>query len=219
MHHVAVGIGWRDLGQVLGHGLTGARHDVAMDESGVEQMLQHHRHTTDAMQIGHVVLAAGLGVGDVRHASGDAVEVVELERNASLVGDGQKMQNGIGTAPERVVESDGVLERLLREDVARTNPETQHVDDRFSGAPCVVLATHVDGRSRSRSGQRQTEGLADRRHRVGGEHATTCPLTRTRRLFDLGEFTFGDGAGRTGADGLEHRRDVDVLAVVATRKR
>jgi hypothetical protein len=82
VHHHAVGGGWIDLGEVLGHRPAGHRHHVAVQESGVEQQLQHDGHTADAVEVAHVELAARLHVGDVRHLVGDAVEVVEVEVDA-----------------------------------------------------------------------------------------------------------------------------------------
>ena len=49
-----------------------------MQQTCVEKMLQHNRHATNAMHIGHVVLAAGLGVGNVWHFVCDAVEIIKI---------------------------------------------------------------------------------------------------------------------------------------------
>ncbi len=109
-------------------------------------MLEHDRDAADAVDVAHVELAARLGVGDVRHAGGDLVEVVELELDAGLVGDRQEVQHGVGRAAERVGERHRVLERALGEDVARAQADPQHVDDRLAGAHRIVLAAAVDGR-------------------------------------------------------------------------
>ena len=152
MHHHAIGCRRREFGQVLGHGLSGAGEHIAMNETSVEKMLQHHGHSTHAMQVGHVELSAGLHVGDVRNLGRDAVEILEFQRHAGFGSDGQQVQHGVRASSERVGDGDGVLERLLREDVARTNAETQHVHHGLAGASCVVLATAIDGGSRRRAG-------------------------------------------------------------------
>ena len=51
----------------------------------------------------------------------DPVEVVELELDAGLVGDGEQVQHGVGGATERHDDGDGVLERLLGHDLAGTD--------------------------------------------------------------------------------------------------
>ena len=67
----------------------------------VEQLLHHDLHPTDAVEVGHVVLAVRLHVGDVRDTRADPVEVVELELHAGLVGDGEQVQHRVGRPAER----------------------------------------------------------------------------------------------------------------------
>ena len=55
----------------------------------------------------------------------DAVEVVELELDARLVGDGEQVQHGVGRAAERHDDGDRVLERLLGHDLARPDAELE----------------------------------------------------------------------------------------------
>jgi hypothetical protein len=64
-------------------------HAVTVQEVGIEQMLEHHRHAADPIEIDHVELAARLHVGDVRNASRDTIEVVEVEIDLRLVRDRQ----------------------------------------------------------------------------------------------------------------------------------
>ena len=80
--------------------LPGHGQHVAVEQAGVEQVLEHDRHAADAVEVAHVELAARLHVGDVRHAGGDPVEVVEVELDAGLVGDGQQVQHGVRRAAD-----------------------------------------------------------------------------------------------------------------------
>ena len=66
VHDVAVGRGRIELGEVLGHRLAGDGEAVAVQQPGVEQLLHHDRHAADRVEVGHVVLAVRLHVGDVR---------------------------------------------------------------------------------------------------------------------------------------------------------
>ena len=85
-----------ELGQVLGHRLAGDGEAVAVQQAGVEEVAEHHRHAADAVDVDHVVLAVRLRVGDVRHLGSDAVEVVEDEVDPRLRGDGEEVQHRVG---------------------------------------------------------------------------------------------------------------------------
>ena len=149
---------------------------------------EHDRHAADPVEIGHVELAAGLHVGEVRHPGGDLVEVVEVEFDAGLVGDREQVQHRVGRAAEGVGQRHRVLERTLGQDVVRPQAGPQHVDHGRAGPPGVVLAAPIDGGRRRRAGQRQPERLADRAHRVGGEHATARALAGAGVLLDRVQF-------------------------------
>src|SRR5690606_8271045 len=99
-------------------GAAGHGQAVAVEQPGLEEVPHDHRHAADAVEVDHVVLAAGLGVGDVGHPVGDAVEVVERQVDPGLGGDRQQVEHGVGRAPEGHGDGDGVLEGLLGQDVA-----------------------------------------------------------------------------------------------------
>jgi phosphoribosylformylglycinamidine (FGAM) synthase-like amidotransferase family enzyme len=48
-----------------------------MQETSVKEVLHHHRHATDAVDVGHVVFAGGFCIGDVWNFLGDAIEVIK----------------------------------------------------------------------------------------------------------------------------------------------
>ena len=92
-----------------------------MEQPGVEQLLHDDLHAADAVEVGHVVLAVRLHVGDVRDARADAVEVVELELDAGLVRDREQVQHRVRRAADAMRDRDRVLERLLGHDLARAD--------------------------------------------------------------------------------------------------
>ena len=89
VHDLTVGRRWVEGVDVLFQGTAGDGQAVAMEQAGVEQLLEHHLHAADAIEVGHVEAAMRLHVGDVRHALADPVEVLEPELDASFVGDGE----------------------------------------------------------------------------------------------------------------------------------
>ncbi len=61
------------------HGLPGDGEAVAVEQAGVEQRLHQRPDAADGDEFGHRIFAAGLEVGEHRHALADAREVVERE--------------------------------------------------------------------------------------------------------------------------------------------
>ena len=167
-------------------------------------------HPPDAVDVGHVVAAMGLGVGQVGHPGGHLVEVVELELHPRLVGDGQQVEDGVGGAAQRHGDGDGVLERLLGHDLAGT--------DAWTGAarpPPAPEAKASSSRRRSTAGgdelpgQGHAQRLGDRGHGVGGEHPGARPLGGAGVVLDEAQLLVGEGVHRVGPDRLEHRGDVE----------
>ena len=209
VHDDAVGRRRVEGGEVLGHRAAGDGEHVTVQQAGVEEVLEHDRHAADAVEVAHVELAARLHVGDVRHPRRDAVEVVEVQFDPGLVGDGQQVQHGVRRTADRRRQGDGVLERLLGHDQARRDPELEHPHDGRAGGPGVAVAATVDGRRRRRAGQAHADRLADRAHRVGREHPAARALAGARPALDLEQVGVAEGPGGVGADGLEHAGDVD----------
>ncbi len=218
VHDFAVGGSGVVVGQTFGHGLAAHRHDVAVEEIVFEQVLEHHRHAADGVEVTHVVLPVRLGVGNVRHALGDLVEVVEFQRDARLVGDREQVQHGVGRSTECHHHRDGVLEGRLGHDGPRRDGPIKQVDHRESRIVGVLITARVNGGHRRAAEQRHAERLANARHRVRGEHARAAPLARAGRTLDGLEFFVAHRAHGVGPDGFEDRRDVEGRAVEVSRQ-
>ena len=63
--------------QVLGDGLAGNGHAIAVQIAAVEQCLHQHRHAPDVVQILHHVAAARLQIADIGCAFGDLAEIMQ----------------------------------------------------------------------------------------------------------------------------------------------
>ena len=214
MNHFAV---WRrriQLCQIFSHRFSGHRQHVAMQQTCIKQMFHHNRHSTNAIYICHVILAARLCVSNMRHFCCDAIEIIERQRHASLVGDGQQMQHCIRAATECIDNCDCVLECFFGHDVARINAKTQQIDDGRAGALRIVITSRVNGRWRCTAGQTHAECFGNTRHRVCSKHAATGSFAWACLALDFTEFVFAHLAGGARTDRFEHSCDVNVLAVV-----
>ena len=132
VNDLAVGLRWIEIGEVLGHGLAGDGEAIAVEQTVLEQLAENQLHAADTVEVGHVVLAVRLHVGDVRNARADAIEVVELELDTRLVRDREQVQHRVRGAAERHRDRDRVLERLFRHDLPRPDAQRDEVHDRFA---------------------------------------------------------------------------------------
>jgi hypothetical protein len=104
---------------------------------------------------------------------------------------------------ERHHHGDGVLERLLGQNVAGGDTPAQQADDRFTAAPGVAVAAAVGGRGSGAAGQRHAQRLGGAGHGVGGEHATACTLAGTDGALDRVDVFAGHQPASAGADRFE----------------
>ena len=74
--------------------------------------LSEQRHAAGLVEVGGDEAAAGLEVGEQRRALGDPLEVVDVELDAGLVGDGEQVQDAVGRAARRADHRDRVLDRV-----------------------------------------------------------------------------------------------------------
>ncbi len=176
MHDRTIGRRRRELGEVLGDRATGDGQAVAVQQTRFEQLLHDHGNATHPIEIEHVELAVRLHVGDVRNARTDAIEVVELQVDARLVGDRHEVQHRVGRTAERHDHRDRVLERFLGHDLAGPEIELEQPHHRVAGLVREVIAATIDRGRRRAAGQRHPDRLAHRRHRVRREHARRTNL-------------------------------------------
>ena len=98
------------------------------------QALGDQRDAAGGVEVDGDVAAAGLEVAQQRRALGDAVEVVDVELDAGLAGDGQQVQHAVGRAAAASRRGDRVLERrpCVMMSLGR-RPRAQHVHDELAG--------------------------------------------------------------------------------------
>ena len=208
---LAIGGGRVEGVDVLRERPPGDGEAVAVQEPGVEQLLHDNLHTADAVEVRHVEAAVGLHVGDVGHALADAVEVLELQFDAGLVGDGEEVEHCVGGAAEGVGDGDGVLERLLGHDLAGPDALLEQADHGLAAGEGEVVAAAVDSGGGRATGQAHAQRLGHRRHGVGSEHPGAGADRRAGVALDERELFVAEAARGVGADSLEDADDVEGL--------
>ncbi|GAD53673.1 hypothetical protein MBEHAL_2433 [Halarchaeum acidiphilum MH1-52-1] len=189
--------------EFLGDRVAGDGHRVAVEVAALEEAADDDWDAPDVVEVLHDARATGLEVRDLRRALADLVELLDGELNARLRGEREDVQDAVRGPAERDLHGDGVLEGLLREDVARAAVVLDGVEGDLPGLPGDFEALLALGeRGRGAEG-RETERLADGGHRVRGEHPTTGARAGTGLVLHLDEFLLGHVAGRDAADALE----------------
>ena len=189
---------------------------VAVEEAGLLEQLAHDER--DAARLVHVerrVAAARAHVADERRAVGDGPELVDVERDAELVGDRQQVEDAVGRAAGRGDRCDAVLERLAGDDVRRPDVAADEVHDELAGPVGRCVLGRILGRDAVEAGRGQADELHDRAHRVGGVLAAAGTRSGTRGVLDLGQLVEGDLARAVRPDRLVDADDRRVpLALV-----
>ena len=188
---------------------------VLVEAAQLLQALDDDGDAARLVQVGGDVAAARLEVAQHRRGRGDAVEVVDVELDAGLVGDRQQVQDAVGRAAAGGDRGDRVLEPGLGDDVARALAAGEHVHHEPAGLVGDLGLARVLGRDHRGAHRRDAEHLERHRHRVGGELAAAGAGAGARDVLEVDQLLLGDAAGGVGADRLEDLLDRDVLALVA----
>ena len=117
---------------------------------------------------------------------------VERQLEARLVRDGHQVQHGVGRSAGRRDRRDRVLERGLRDDVARLDAAAHQIHHALARRPRDVGLRRIGGRHAAAAQRRDAEELADDRHRVGRELAAAGARAGARRVLELAQVVVAD---------------------------
>ena len=212
-HVLALGLlgGVRDVADRLaGHG-----RGVAVEQAGLVEPTDHERDAAGAVEVGRHVAAAGLEVAEQWGLPGDAVEVLDVELDARLVGDREQVQDEVGGAARHRPCGDRVLERLAGDDVGRRAALLEHLEHEPAAVLRDLALPAVLGGHHRASHRRDPKHLERHRHRVGGELAAAGAGAGARVVLEVEQVVVAEVTGGMGADALEDVLDRHVLAAPA----
>ena len=139
-----------------------------------------------------------------RRASGYALEVVQVQLDAVLAGDGEEVQDPVGRAAGGGDGGDGVLDGAAGHDLTWAQASLHEVDGHTADLHGGRLLGGIDGRDRPGSHGRKAEDLGGGGHGVGRELAAAGAGARARGALDRLEFVGADAAAGLRPDGLVH---------------
>ena len=160
-----------ECGKILPERLAGHGHAVAVQETGGEQVLHQGDDATDLDELGHQVFSARLEIGEDGNPFADLGEVVDGKFHAGRVGDGKKMEDGIGGTAEGDHDGDGVLESLAGHDVKGADSPLQEVDHGRACLSAVLDLVAGDRCLRGTVWEAHPHRLDGTGHGVGRVHA------------------------------------------------
>ena len=202
-----------NAGQLLGHRAAGDRHAIAVQQTGLQQHLQHLRHAAGPVEVDRDILARRLQVAQHRHLLADALEVVDRPFDFSRRGDRQEVQHRVGRAAGGHDQRDSVLDGVVRDDVARAQVVLDGFDEHARRFRRGIGLLRVRRGHLRRTQQADAQGLERRRHRVGGIHAPARADARAGVLLDAVVVLLRHRARGERAHRLERRHDGQRLAL------
>src|SRR5690606_19716989 len=96
-----------------------------------------------AIEVFGNVLPERLHVGEVRGFRANTREIVQRKLDTGLIRDREEVEYRVRRSAEHHRNGDRVLERLLRENVARRDPLAEHLYDSFTREPREIVASAV----------------------------------------------------------------------------
>ena len=98
-----------------------------MQQAGLQQHLQHLRHAAGVMEVHRHKTTRGLEVAQHRHLAAHTLEIIDGPAHPGRRSNGQEVQHGIGGTTGGHDQGYGVLDGLLRDDVARPQAQSHGV--------------------------------------------------------------------------------------------
>ncbi len=185
-----------------------------MQQAQLQQPVRDKLNAAGIEEVGSHVAATRLHVSDERGAGADPVEVIDIELNAGLTGDGEEVKHRVGRAARSGDGGNSVLERLLGDDVARADVSPEDFNYLLADFVRDIVLLRVHRRDRGAVHDRHAEDFDRHSHRVSRVLATASAGTGAGEGLDVVQFFFVNLAGVVGANRLEDVNDAEVLAVV-----
>ena len=191
---------------------------LGVDEIPLQELAGDERDAAGRVHVGGDESAPGLEARDDRSPGGDAVEVLQLEGDVQLAGDGEQVEDTVRGATGRDDRCRGVLERLARDD--RRGPDI--VSDEAHRKPARLgrgfVLRGVERRNAVQAGGADPEEVERRRHGVRRELAPAGTRPWAGSTLELVDVGAGHLPDRVGSDRLEDVLDRHVPPAKAARR-
>jgi len=204
-----------ETGQILFECFSCDGEAVAVEESGLEELLHHGHDAADFHELAHEEASAGFEVGQHGHAFSDAGEIIKRQFDVGGVGNGEKVKYGVGRTAEGDDDGDGVFDGLAGENVRGADTALEHVENGRAGLVTIahLVLRHCCLRGTIR--QAEAHGFDGGGHCVGGIHSAAGAGAGDGTGFHLLHFFYADFPRGFRADRFKNRNDVEVASIEA----
>ena len=170
-----------------------ARHGQGVGIEMFLDALQHALQPAGVIEILHQVgLAVRPDVGDHRHLTADALEIVEADIEAGAPPDRHHMDDRVGRTPHGHGGGNGVFKGLPDQHVAGFEILPGHLDDAPTGLRREPRMIGVGRRHRGAARQHEAQCLGDRGHGAGRAHGHAMAEGAGDPLLHLGPVVLRD---------------------------
>ena len=167
-----------------------------------QELLDHGGRAADAMEVAGDVLPARRQRGDDRRRAREPVEIVQGQRDAGLLGEGEQVEDAVRRAARPRDADDRVLERLARDEGARAHVSLDDVEREPPGGLARCRLARVRRGHAAEPDRPEPEEVDRSRHRVRGEVARARARAGAGVALERVELFVGDRASLVCADRL-----------------
>ena len=208
-----LGIAVVRVGDIFPHGIAGDGRQLRVQQPRVRQLLHDGRHAAGLVQFLRRCQMAQVG-----SFLADFIELLQIDGQPRLVGDGRDMQGCVGGTAQRHIYGDGIMKRFCRYDVPGTDVFLHQLHDLHAGVLGELDAGGDGSGDTAVARQRHAQRFAQTVHGVGREHAGTGTAGGAGGLLTLPKARIVQLARLIGAHCLEHLGQAGLLSADMTRQ-
>lgn len=206
---------WRDIAEVFSECFAGDCDAGSVEQSGIEEMFEQHRCTTDTVQVDHSPGSTGCEAAEHRGVTENFLKVFESEVDTGFAGEGEDMEDAVGGTAGGGDGDCGVSESGFGEDIAGSEVECEEVVHGGADVAAFGFFLRINGWNGAACGEHQADGFHGESPGIerGSDAAASGSWAGTAD--DFGGLFLGHGANGSGCLGVIDVEDRDVFVFPA----
>ena len=191
-------------------------HAICMQKSDIGKFLHYCINTAGFIQIFHIGRTCRCKMAKVRCFLTDLICKGDVKVKANLMSDCRKVKHTVCGTAKRHIHRQGIQDRILCHDIARSDVFSEYLHNRITGMLCKLQSLRVYSRNGAVSAKSHTKCLCQTVHGIRCIHTGAGSAGRTYIVLKLAHILFCHLACCISADSLEHRRKASLLSSYMT---